>query len=268
MGLFCEGGETFHSGFEIVPPPSVLTIDPGVLHLGEGDAAQITVVRSGGDLEEALAVSLDAPAGVSVPGVIELEPGQPQVNVTIHSEEDTQASGDRQIGLIAAAQRHVSASASVVIQDDDAPALCGNGRLDPGEEVDPPVSRSDVVPVDPSTCRYDFSQVQQLYCGGTCGVAWNGLKGCQAGDADALCRLVTGNPLARAKDGGWAVQAAWYGSGVCCPGEGDAYGCTAIPGTLRGVPATQISVHPALYATHGPGAVVSIDGVESCEVPE
>ncbi|MDC0719326.1 DUF4215 domain-containing protein [Nannocystis bainbridge] len=45
-------------------------------------------------------------------------------------------------------------------------------------------------------CIFDFSQVTQLYCAGTC--SWGGPSGCDQADADAFCKLRTGNPTAKA----------------------------------------------------------------------
>ncbi|MBZ5709004.1 DUF4215 domain-containing protein [Nannocystis pusilla] len=45
-------------------------------------------------------------------------------------------------------------------------------------------------------CVYDFSQVPQMYCAGTC--SWGGASGCDKADADVYCKLKTGNPLSTA----------------------------------------------------------------------
>ena len=39
-------------------------------------------------------------------------------------------------------------------------------------------------------CLYDFSQVTQMFCAGTC--TWGGAAGCDQADADVFCRLRTG----------------------------------------------------------------------------
>lgn len=74
--------------------------------------------------------------------------------------------------------------------------LCGNGVLDPGEEVDPPVSPFATISVDPVTCRWDFTGVRQLYCNGTW--TWDAVSGCGQGDADMFCRLLMDNPASTA----------------------------------------------------------------------
>lgn len=146
---------------------------------------------------------------------------------------------------------------------------CGDRVVDAGEEVDPPVSPSVVVHVDPVTCRYDFSDVRQLSCNGTCG-SWGGGAGCQQEDADALCKLVTGNPASVAT--GALVTSVLPASGICCPPP------TAPPGTLgcvhlgdmtgRGVP-KDVSIHDTnMSVTHGTGSVILIDGPEDCTDPD
>jgi hypothetical protein len=50
--------------------------------------------------------------------------------------------------------------------------------------------------VDGETCRYDFSDIHQLYCQGFCD--YGGGVGCDDVDADILCKLVTDNPASEA----------------------------------------------------------------------
>ncbi len=92
--------------------------------------------------------------------------------------------------------------------------LCGNNALDPGEDLDPPVGPSESIPVDSQTCRYDFSGITQIYCNGTCG-NWDGINGCQSGDADVLCKLKTDNPQSVAVS--FEVGIALAEPGLCCP---------------------------------------------------
>ena len=68
---------------------------------------------------------------------------------------------------------------------------CGKGVLN-GEEVDPPISQFSTLNVSSDTCRYDFSNVPQLYCNGGC--SWGGASSCDQVDADIFCQLKTGNP--------------------------------------------------------------------------
>jgi len=133
---------------------------------------------------------------------------------------------------------------------------CGNGVLEPGEERDPPVSPSQVVPVDDLTCRFDFSAIPQLYCNGTCGT-WGGSPGdgCGQSDADAFCKLKTGNPNSTAAS--FTIGVASAAPGICCPSE-FGLGCTEL-GVFanRGV-LERVSVHEtSLVSTHGTGNVIN-----------
>ena len=82
------------------------------------------------------------------------------------------------------------ATASVLLSAP--PPGCGDGILQPGEEYDPAPGPYLNVSVDPDTCRWDFSEVEQLYCFGFC--SWAGPPGCDDADADVLCKLITDNP--------------------------------------------------------------------------
>jgi len=92
---------------------------------------------------------------------------------------------------------------------------CGDGVVNvlAGEEVDQGKSPSQTVPVDAS-CRYDFTAITQLFCAGACG-AWGGGDGCQQEDADALCKLRTGNPGSVATS--FTLGVAQDAPGICCP---------------------------------------------------
>jgi cysteine-rich repeat protein len=136
---------------------------------------------------------------------------------------------------------------------------CGNGILNPGEDMDPPPGPSLSVPVDAQTCRYDFTSISQLYCIDACG-NWGGGDGCQQEDADALCKLRMDNPASTAIS--FTIGEATAAPGICCPPpllEDPAQaGCVPL-GVLadRGV-AIAVSVHEAdLLSTHGPGQVVT-----------
>jgi hypothetical protein len=135
---------------------------------------------------------------------------------------------------------------------------CGNRVVEPGEEADPPPGPLSVVPVDPGTCRYDFSRINQLYCNGSCG-NWGGGTDCDQGDADAFCRLKMDNPRSAAVN--FSVVDALPQPGICCPPpsfDPGMLGCTTL-GTLtsRGVSLT-VSVHPtSLFSTHQGGNVIT-----------
>ena len=124
---------------------------------------------------------------------------------------------------------------------------CGDGVLDEGEEQDPPESIFSTVDVDDLTCRWDFSEVEQLYCNGGC--SWAGDLSCDDADADIFCKLRTGNPLSEASS--YTVETALSAPGFPCPsGYTDVY-------TDRGVTETVYYTDLDILATHGPGEVVT-----------
>ncbi len=133
---------------------------------------------------------------------------------------------------------------------------CNDGVLNAlaGEEREPPSSPSGRVPVSAQTCRYDFSAITQLYCAGTCG-AWGGGNGCQQEDADAFCKLKTGNPASTATS--YSLAAAAPAPGVCCPGI-TLPSCIAL-GTFpgRGVAVAVAVDDTNLQLSHGAGQVVT-----------
>lgn len=135
---------------------------------------------------------------------------------------------------------------------------CGDRVVQSGEEADPPPGPiSSVVPLNPMTCRYDFSRITQWYCNGTCG-NWGGPADCDQLDADAFCKLKMDNPRSVAV--GWSTARASAAPGVCCPPPSYApgsLGCTTV-GVLssRGVNLA-VSVHATdLYSTHQGGTVI------------
>jgi hypothetical protein len=136
---------------------------------------------------------------------------------------------------------------------------CGDRFVDyPAEEGDPPPGPAPVVPLDPRTCRYDFSRINQWYCHEACG-NWGGPKGCDQLDADAFCKLKMDNRNSTAVD--WRTTRAMEAPGVCCPPptfEPGALGCTPL-GMLssRGVDIA-VSVHQTnLFSTHQGGMVIT-----------
>jgi hypothetical protein len=96
--------------------------------------------------------------------------------------------------------------------------LCGNGTLDPGEETDSTRDGTKEVPVNPVTCRFDFSRITQWFCHESCGLWGDKKPGCQQADADAFCRLKMDDVKATAEafDTSAIIGAA---PGVCCPGN-------------------------------------------------
>ncbi len=132
---------------------------------------------------------------------------------------------------------------------------CGDGWLDPGEEVDPPVSQFSTLTVDSFTCRYDFSTVSQLYCNGTC--TWDLASGCGQGDADIFCQLKTDNPSATALS--YSTIDATSDPGFPCARSnyGDVFSADLTPrvGTTLTFPITYQNT--ALDSDHGSGDVVT-----------
>ena len=126
------------------------------------------------------------------------------------------------------------------------------------EENDPPPGPSTSVPLDPVTCRYNFSALPQLYCEGTCGNWNNGANGCDQTDADVFCKLKTDNPLSTATS--FTVAIATAEPGVCCPpppwAPGPGGGVNLGVLSTRGV-VTNVAVHDtSVLSTHGSGNVV------------
>jgi len=126
-------------------------------------------------------------------------------------------------------------------------STCGDGILDPGEELDPPDSVFSTVDVDPVTCRWDFSEVEQLFCNSGC--SWAGAFGCDEADADVFCKLRTGNPLSEAET--YTIESARSAPGFPCPsGYPSVY-------TDRGVSGTVYYTDLDLLVTHGTGNVIT-----------
>ena len=127
-------------------------------------------------------------------------------------------------------------------------STCGNGVLDPGEEYDGgPIPYSNIS-VDPVTCRWDFSSVDQLYCNGGC--TWAGGSGCDQADADILCKLITDNPASTATS--WTATLALSTYGFSCPSLGDTLNVVD-----RGVSVPVYYYDSSIRSTHGPGSIVA-----------
>jgi len=141
------------------------------------------------------------------------------------------------------------ARGSVEVETIEAPPGCGDGTVDAGEEVDPPPGPFENAPVDESTCRYDFSEINQLYCQGFCD--YGGAVGCDDVDADILCKLITDNPDSEALS--YTITAALSEpgfSGVRCGHEVEIV-------VDRGLE-TEVGFQDwSLLATHGAGDVVA-----------
>lgn len=135
---------------------------------------------------------------------------------------------------------------------------CGNSTLDTGEEFDPPPGPFTSAPVDAQSCRYDFSNVPQFYCNGSCSIS--GSSGCDQTEADRFCKLKLDNPDAVATSFTTTTALAEPGFGCYF---GAQYG-TQIDMTSRGVTETIRYQDSSILANHGPGTV--IDSVV-CAVP-
>ncbi len=137
-------------------------------------------------------------------------------------------------------------------------ASCGDGIRQPNEEGDPPPGSLMAVPLDPVTCRYDFSRINQWYCHGGCG-NWGGADDCDIEDAHTFCKLKMDNPRSQAVS--FEIGQAYAAPGVCCPPPTyapGALGCTSL-GVLssRGVN-INVSVHPtSLVSSHQAGRIVT-----------
>ena len=127
------------------------------------------------------------------------------------------------------------------------PPGCGDGILQAGEEYEPPPGPFMHVSVDPETCRWDFSDVEQLYCYGFC--SWAGPPGCDDADADVLCKLITDNPESEALT--YTITAPLSSPGF--PGVYCDYG--TLIDTDRGVPDVSW-MDESMAAHHGGGGEV------------
>ncbi|MCA9713067.1 MAG: hypothetical protein KC468_00055, partial [Myxococcales bacterium] len=121
-----------------------------------------------------------------------------------------------------------------------------------------------------SDCTFDFSDVKQLYCFGSCSWVWP--NGCDQGDADLFCRLLTGNPDSVATS--YDVVEALDTSGLACadsdvliydpmfppkPGDPAEEARIDLGGPLEayGVDLEQIFyIELSVAATHGPNSVI------------
>jgi hypothetical protein len=161
--------------------------------------------------------------------------------------EDTEPGQLWECAVTAWDDEEAGETASVSVELESPPPGCGDGILQPGEEIDPPISPFMEVSIDPETCRWDFSEVEQLYCYGMC--SWDGPPGCDQSDADALCKLVMDNPLSEATS--YTISPPLSESGFagvgCSTGE--------LIHTDRGVPYVAW-MDASLAAHHGGGGTV------------
>lgn len=109
-------------------------------------------------------------------------------STTTTTDESTGTSTDMSTGNETEAFDSTSTGTTAVMPH------CGDGIVDEAEDCD------GVAPFDgvgcTDACTYDFSEVPQMFCQGSC--SWAGPSGCDQADADLFCRLRTGNPNASA----------------------------------------------------------------------
>jgi hypothetical protein len=174
--------------------------------------------------------------------------------VTVTGVDDATIDGDQSYAIIFNPSSSVDPGydglqpGSVAVVNEDRDNMCGNGSLDPGEELDPPPGPFNSVSVDANSCRWDFSSVSQLYCNGTC--TWAGGSSCDQADADVFCKLKTGNPSSTATS--FSTGTALAEPGFSCPGLGTNIG--SLPS--RGVNQSVYYQDSSILANHGPGTVV------------
>ncbi|MBI4702204.1 MAG: hypothetical protein HY744_13835, partial [Deltaproteobacteria bacterium] len=129
------------------------------------------------------------------------------------------------------------------------PALCGNNKVDPGEEYDPPPGPFSSAPVLANTCRWDFSKVEQLYCNGGC--SWSGGSDCDQTEADIFCKLKMDNSKSTALS--WQKPTALAKPGFSCPSIGNNLG----PLVSRGVNVNVWYQDSSILGNHGAGNVIT-----------
>jgi cysteine-rich repeat protein len=66
------------------------------------------------------------------------------------------------------------------------------------------------------SCLFDFSQITQMSCAGSC--SWGAVQGCGQDDADIFCKLLTGNASAKALT--WKLAAPTDAGGFPCSDPG------------------------------------------------
>ena len=133
-------------------------------------------------------------------------------------------------------------------------SLCGDGMLNQPEEFDPPPGPFASAPVSSTSCRYDFSEVPQLYCYGSCN--WGGAEGCDQIDADLFCKLKTDNSASTATS--FTTTRAMDAPGFACPFHTHA-ATTVLGATFRSVTPASGPVRyqdSSILASHGSGLVV------------
>jgi hypothetical protein len=130
---------------------------------------------------------------------------------------------------------------------------CGDGVVGQNEELEGGAGPFSSAPVDGASCRFDFSNVTQLFCNAAC--SWGGAGSCDSADATLLCRLKTGNPNAFATS--FQVRTALAAPGFACAPAGLG---TLVPNMAARTGSLPFPVRyedGSLLGTHGAGLVVT-----------
>jgi hypothetical protein len=130
---------------------------------------------------------------------------------------------------------------------------CGDGVIEQNEEFEGGAGPFATAPVSSASCRFDFSNVVQLFCNGTC--SWGGASSCDLADATVLCRLKTGNPNAFATS--FQVRTATAEAGFSCAPSGLGQPVPRMAARTGGLPFPVRYEDGSLLGTHGAGLVVA-----------
>ena len=154
-----------------------------------------------------------------------------------------------------------SATASTTSTATGTSASTGPACSGPCNPDDPPEGLSCT-----ESCEYDFSEVPQWFCGGTCTPIGGAVGGdyCDHPDADMFCKLRTGDPGATA--GVWWMQTVTQPeAGFCCLDLVPEFGLGPIP--LHGL--EDLCYAPGDMSAlpgHGTATVIVAEGLE-CMTP-
>jgi hypothetical protein len=130
---------------------------------------------------------------------------------------------------------------------------CGDGVVEAGEEFEGGAGPFSTAPVNAETCKFDFSNVTQLFCNSAC--SWAGASSCDLPDATVLCRLKTGNPNAFALS--YEVRTAAAAPGFACAPIGFGQVVPNMAARTGTLPFPVRYENGSLLTTHGAGLVVA-----------